>query len=46
MILMFVGFFMYVGGESEIISVGVMLAGAVCESLGFLLAYLAYKTAI
>jgi hypothetical protein len=46
MVLMFLGFFMYLGGESEVISVGVMLSGAACEFLGFFLAYLAYKAAI
>jgi hypothetical protein len=46
MILMFLGFFMYVSGESEIISVGVVLVGVVCEFLGFFLAYVANKTAI
>ena len=46
MILMFLGFFMYLGGESQIISVALMLAGAICEFLGFLLAYLAYRTSI
>ncbi len=45
MILMFLGFFMYIGGESRTISIGVMLAGALCEFLGFFLAYLAYKAA-
>ena len=46
MVLMFLGFFMYIGGGSEIISVGILLSGAACEFLGFFLAYLAYKTAI
>lgn len=43
---MFLGLFMYISGESTIIGVGVMVSGAVCEFLGFFLAYLAYKTAI
>jgi hypothetical protein len=46
MVLMFLGFFMYLGGDHEIISVVAMLSGAVCEFLGFFLAYLAYKAAI
>jgi len=46
MVLMFLGFFMYIGGESEIISVVVLLSGATFEFLGFFLAYLAYKAAI
>ncbi|HVB95213.1 MAG TPA: hypothetical protein VND41_01250 [Nitrososphaerales archaeon] len=46
MVLMFLGFFMYLGGKSEVISVGVMISGAACEFLGFLLAYLAYKASI
>jgi hypothetical protein len=46
MVLMFLGFFMYLGGKPEIISVGIMLSGAACEFLGFFFAYLAYKTAI
>jgi hypothetical protein len=46
MILMFLGFFMYLGGGSQIISVGIALAGISCELLGFLLAYRGYKTAI
>jgi hypothetical protein len=43
MVLMFLGFFMYLGGESDAISIGVVLSGAACEFLGFFLAYLAYK---
>ena len=46
MILMFLGFFLYIGGESEMISIGVVVAGAVCAFLGFFFAYLAYKAAI
>lgn len=46
MVLMFLGFFMYLGGESEVMSVVVMLSGATCEFLGFFLAYLAYKASI
>jgi len=46
MVLMFLGFFMYLGGRSELVSIGIMLSGAACEFLGFFLAYLAYKTAI
>jgi hypothetical protein len=46
MILMFLGFFLYIGGESEIISVGVVLVGAACVFLGFLFAHLAYRAAI
>jgi len=46
MVLMFLGFFMYLGGKSETISVGIMLSGAACEFLGFFLAYLAHKTAV
>lgn len=46
MVLMFLGFFMYLGGKPEIISGGIMVSGAACEFLGFFLAYLAYKTAI
>lgn len=46
MVLMFLGFFLYLGGRSEIVSVGIMLSGAACEFLGFFLAYRAYKTAI
>lgn len=45
MILLFLGFFLYIGGESEMISVGVMVAGAICVFLGFFLAYLAYRAA-
>jgi hypothetical protein len=43
MILMFLGFFLYIGGDSETVSVGVMLVGAACAFLGFVLAYLAYR---
>lgn len=46
MVLMFLGFFLYIGGEPEMISIGVVVAGAVCVFLGFFFAYLAYKTAI
>jgi len=43
---MFLGFFTYIGGESQIIGLGVALVGAACEFLGFFLAYLGYKAAI
>ena len=43
---MFLGFFLYIGGESEMISVGVVLVGTVCVFLGFFFAYLSYKAAI
>jgi len=46
MILMFLGFFLYIGGESEMISIGIVAAGAACTFLGFFSAYLAYKAAI
>jgi len=46
MILMFLGFFLYIGGESEMVSVGLMLVGTVSAILGFFLGYLAYKAAI
>jgi hypothetical protein len=44
MIFMFLGFFMYIGGWSQVPSLGVMFAGVVCEILGFFLAYLGYKS--
>jgi hypothetical protein len=43
-VLMFLGFFMYLRGESEVTSVGVILFGAACEFLGFFLAYFAYTS--
>jgi len=46
MVLMFLGFFMYLGGKPEVISVGVVLSGAAFEFLGFFLAYLAYKVSV
>jgi len=43
---MFLGFFTYIGGESQIIGLVVALFGAACEILAFFLAYLGYKAAI
>jgi hypothetical protein len=45
MILMFLGFFAYIGGEYRIISLGAIVVGVACEFLGFFLAYLGYKSA-
>jgi len=46
MILMFLGFFLFIGDKPQIISITVMLAGVACEFLGFFSAYIAYKGAI
>lgn len=43
---MILGFFVYIGGNSQAVGVGVMLAGVVFELLGFLLAYLEYKVSV
>lgn len=40
MILMFAGFFLYIGGKPESVGVAIALTGVFCESFGFLLAYL------
>ncbi len=45
-ILMILGFFIYIGGNSQVVGVGVVLAGVVFELLGFLLAYLEYKASV
>jgi hypothetical protein len=46
MVLMFFGFFAYLGGKSLILSVGIMSSGAAIECRGFFLAYLAYKDSV
>ncbi len=46
MVLMFFGVFDYIGGGSEMVSIGTVAAGAGIEFLGFFFAYLGYRDSL
>jgi hypothetical protein len=46
MVLMFFGLFDYVGGGSDVMSIGTVAAGIGIECLGFFFAYLGYRDSL